>query len=139
MSNLVSQTIIEVLEVKGNSQRVITDLNSPRSVWVHNDNITGNTCVAANLSATKPQLTPFWQDVKSRIGMDVCTPFMKCFPGHSFVAYDNGLVWSKTLKVGFNSIQGKTISRNEMPKSLTEYIGFGGDFSHLQTNSTHKD
>lgn len=132
MATFVSQTIIEVLEVKGNSQRVITDLNTPRSVWVHNDNINGNTCVAADLNATKPQLTPFWQDVKNRVGMDVCTPFMQAFPGHSFVAYDNGLVWSKTLKVGFNSIQGKTISRNELPKSLTELIGFGSDFSHLQ-------
>lgn len=124
------QTIIEILEEKGNSKRVITNLSAPRSVWVNNKKINGDICEATILPA-KIELDEFWKDVISRNGMDVCTPFINRFKGHSFVAYDNGLVWSKTMKIGFNTNQGATISHNECPKAMTALYGVGSDLSNL--------
>jgi len=127
------QTIIEVLEEKGNSKRVITDLSAPRSVWVSNKKIAGNICEAAILPPKQEiVLDDFWKDVMSRNGMDVCTPFINRFKGHSFVAYDNGLVWSKSMKIGFDlSEKGKCISMHEMPKGMKKLYGIGCDLTEL--------
>lgn len=79
----------------------------------------------------KDNIDPFWKDVLSRVGMDVVTPFINRFPGHSFVAYDNGLIWSKTMKIGFNSSWGTSISRNSLPNGLKELRSVGNDLSDL--------
>lgn len=77
-------------------------------------------------------LSDFWKDVQGRVGMDVCTPFINKFKGHSFVAYDNGTVWSSTLKIAFNTQHGNSVSRNSLPKSCEELRGFGSDLSDLK-------
>lgn len=76
-------------------------------------------------------LSEFWKDVAGRVGMDVCTPFINRFRGHSFVSYDNGLVWSKTMRMGFNTSPSTTISINEIPKKCIELRGFGSDLNDL--------
>lgn len=126
------QTIIEVLEINGNSQRVVTDVNSPRSVWVKTKHIQDGKVLAPVLDAPKPELDEFWKSVVNANGMDVCTPFINRFPTHSFVAYDNGLVWSPSMQIGFNTNQGRTISRNECPKSMTAMYSVGSDLSSLK-------
>lgn len=124
----MKQTILTVIETKGNSKRVITNLSTPRSIWVNNKKINGNECEAPILNPIKV-LTPFWKDVQSRIGMDVCTPFINAFKGHSFVAYDNNSVWSKTLKVLFITKKGITIHRT--PNGCKQVRGFNSQLADL--------
>lgn len=79
----------------------------------------------------KPELDDFWKDVDSRVGMDVCTPFIERFRGHSFVVFDNGLIWSKTLKRGFRT-RNASISFRSYPKAMKHRpYGFGADLSEL--------
>jgi len=69
-------------------------------------------------------LEPFWKDVDSRVGMDVCTPFINRFPGHSFVTYDKGFIWSKTLKAVFK-LKDFSGSKAYFPKSYMNVYSFG--------------
>lgn len=75
-------------------------------------------------------LSDFWKDVHKRIGMDVCTPFMNKFRGHSFVAYSvdngNGFVWSKTMKTVF-LLHKDGSSFHYWPKTYKKVIRFGSD------------
>ena len=118
------QTIIEVVEVNGKSSRVITNLNSPRSIWVKTKDISEDVVNAVVLEE-KVELSDFWKDVEKRIGMDVCTPFMNRFPNDSFVAYDNNTVWSKSLLTIFKTKKGITIARAAMPLSCQYIVNFG--------------
>lgn len=54
----------------------------------------------------------FWNDVKNRLGMDKATPFINLFRGHSFVAYDDNTIWSKSLKTAFGKGAGLTKIRH---------------------------
>jgi hypothetical protein len=78
------------------------------------------------------QLDDFWKDVDSRVGMDVCDPFIDRFKGHSFVAYDRGFVWSKTLRAVFH-LRNCTASRNYYPKTCRKIFSFGSDLSELES------
>lgn len=75
-------------------------------------------------------LSDFWKDVSSRNGMDVCTPFIERFAGHSFVAYDKGFIWSKTLKSVFK-LRDFSGSKAYYPKSFEKVFSFGSDLSEL--------
>jgi hypothetical protein len=76
-------------------------------------------------------LDDFWKDVDSRVGMDVCTPFIERFVGHSFVAYDRGFVWSRTLKAVFR-LRNCTGSRNYYPKAVEKIYSFGSDLKEIE-------
>lgn len=76
--------------------------------------------------AFERSLSPFWADVDSRVGMDVCTPFMKKFPKDSFVAYDNGTVWSKTQRTIYR-LRNCTAGRLSYPNSCKNVVSFGDD------------
>ena len=68
-------------------------------------------------------LDEFWQDVNNRIGFDVITPFVKKYPGCSFVAYDANFVWCKTTKTAYllDGFKGRAY----LPKSVKNIVRFG--------------
>ena len=76
-------------------------------------------------------LDPFWKDVDSRIGMDVCDPFIDRVRGHSFVSYDRGFVWSKTLRAVFK-LRNCTGSHNYYPKDVNKVYSFGADLNDIK-------
>ncbi len=72
-------------------------------------------------------LNEFWKDVDSRVGMDVCTPFINKFPNDSFVAYDNGTVWSKTQRTIYR-LRNCTAGRTSYPNAVKQVVSFGSLF-----------
>lgn len=50
----------------------------------------------------------FWSAVQAGCGMDKREPFINTFIGHSFVTYDDGTIWSSSLKAAFGKGAGLT-------------------------------
>jgi len=80
----------------------------------------------AQRQAFNEALSDFWKEVDSKVGMEVCTPFINRFPGHSFVAYDKGFVWSKTQKTVY-LLRDYSGSRAYWPKGHERVVRFGDD------------
>lgn len=133
MENL--RKVIEVLSSKNQSQRLLIE-GFDKPIWVKHKN--NGSCKALSVGdncivqlKTPVELDDFWNDVDSRVGMDVCTPFIKRFKGHSFVAFQNGIVWSKTMNRAFLLKNGNP-RLTEYPKSMIgRPYSFGSDLSDL--------
>lgn len=82
---------------------------------------------AAEMAAFETTLSDFWKDVDGRVGMDACTPFMNKFPSDSFVAYDNGTVWSKTQRTIYR-LRNCTAGRTSYPNAVKQVVSFGSEF-----------
>ncbi len=80
-----------------------------------------------NRALFNANLNNFWKDVDSRIGMDVCTPFINKFSGHSFVSYDKGFVWSKTQSTIYK-LRSCSASFLDYPKQTKKIVQFGQEF-----------
>lgn len=126
MKTTPTHTIIEILEETKESLKVRTDKYPEGYLWVKKKNVKDG-----KFKKDLPvELDDFWKDVDSRVGMDVCTPFIDRFIGHSFVAYDRGYVWSKTLRAIFK-LRNFTGSKAYYPKACKSMYGFGSDLSEL--------
>jgi len=126
MKTAVSHTITEIFEETKNSLKVKTDKYPEGYIWVKKKNVKNGKFV----KALPVELNDFWKDVDSRLGMDVCTPFIERFKGHSFVAYNTGFIWSKTLKAIFQ-LRDFSASRLYYPKSYERVFSFGSNLFEL--------
>jgi hypothetical protein len=125
----VTHTITEILEEGKKSLKVKTDKLPDGFLWVKKSHVKDG-----KFEKDEPvELDKFWQDVDSLTGMEVCTPFIERFAGHSFVAYDKGFVWSKTLKAIFK-LREFSGSKAYYPKAYEKVYSFGSDLSELENN-----
>lgn len=121
-----THTIIEVLEEGKKSLKVRTDKFHDGYLWVKKSHIKDGKFDKED----SVEIDNFWKDVDSRIGMEVCTPFINRFIGHSFVAYDKDFIWSKTLKAVFK-LRNFSGSKAYYPKGYERVFSFGSDLSDI--------
>lgn len=119
-------TIIEIIENLKHSMKVNTDTGLI-NFWIKKKKlINGN-----QFTHTITVIDAFWKEVSEANGMNVCDPFIKRFPGHSFVAYDSHYVWSKTMKIVFLTKLGHKPAKGTLPESRKAVYAFGEDISKI--------